>query len=354
MRFSFFLSEALESLRRNWVMTLASILTVFISMGILGVVLVIDRNLDQGATSLKNRVLIEVFIRNNATPEEIKTLEAKIVAIPEVKSHTYISKDQALEEFKKKLGEDADQILAQPADQPAAGVVPRLRQRRRHRSTRWPRSSSTIPTVDNSTRHARRRALRTRDGAQDARHHRPHREGHVGRHGASSRSPRSCSSQRRCGSRSSPAGARSRSCSSSAPRTGSSAGRSCSRASSPAWSARSSRPPPSGASTSSSRTGSAAPARVPRAGRLRRLAVGRHLAGRARADAGAARFGARRHRLGPRPAPLPQRLTRRGRDAAASRGRTARPPTRLAGRIATGTPPTTENHYRTHRARCRA
>jgi cell division transport system permease protein len=112
MRFSFFLAEAWESLRRNWVMTLASILTVFISMGILGAVLVIDRNLDQGATSLKNRVLIEIFIRNNATPEEIKTLEAKIVAIPEVKSHTYISKDQALEEFKKKLGEDADQILA--------------------------------------------------------------------------------------------------------------------------------------------------------------------------------------------------------------------------------------------------
>ena len=45
MRFSFFLTEAWESLRRNWVMTLASILTVFISMGILGAVLVIDRNL---------------------------------------------------------------------------------------------------------------------------------------------------------------------------------------------------------------------------------------------------------------------------------------------------------------------
>ena len=111
MRPSFFLAEAFESLRRNWVMTIASVLTVFISMSILGMVLVIDRNLDQGATSLKNRVLIEVFISDEATAEQVGQLEQKIAGMSEVKSFTYISKDQALKEFREKLGPDADQIL---------------------------------------------------------------------------------------------------------------------------------------------------------------------------------------------------------------------------------------------------
>ncbi|MBN2204379.1 MAG: ABC transporter permease [Thermoleophilia bacterium] len=105
MRFSFFLREALGSIRRNWVMTMAAVITVFISTAILGAVLVTDRNLDRGATSLKNRVTIEVFIKDEAGPEGQQALEQKIAAMPEVKSFTYISKDDALERFKERYGD---------------------------------------------------------------------------------------------------------------------------------------------------------------------------------------------------------------------------------------------------------
>ena len=98
MRSSFFLGEALGSLRRNWVMTVAAVLTVFISMAILGFVLVIDRNLNQGATSLKNRVMIEVFLKDTATPEQVAQMKQQIEAMPEFKSLSYVSKDQALAE----------------------------------------------------------------------------------------------------------------------------------------------------------------------------------------------------------------------------------------------------------------
>jgi cell division transport system permease protein len=111
MRFSFFLREALGSIRRNWVMTMAAVITVFISTAILGAVLVTDRNLDRGATSLKNRVTIEVFIKDEAGPEGQQALEQKIAAMPEVKSFTYISKDEALERFKERYGERIVQNL---------------------------------------------------------------------------------------------------------------------------------------------------------------------------------------------------------------------------------------------------
>jgi cell division transport system permease protein len=112
VRTGFFFSEALGSLRRNWVITLAAVLTVFISMAILGLVLVISQNLNSGATSLKNRVEIEVFISDNAPAAQVSAIEAKIKALPQLKSYQYISKDQALQEFRKRLGSDADQILA--------------------------------------------------------------------------------------------------------------------------------------------------------------------------------------------------------------------------------------------------
>ena len=108
MRFSFFLGEALGSMRRNWVMAMAAVITVFISTAILGAVLVTRDNLNQGATNLKNRVMIEVFIKDNSTPEQVTALQHKIDTLKaqgQVKSYTYISKEQALAIFRKRFGE---------------------------------------------------------------------------------------------------------------------------------------------------------------------------------------------------------------------------------------------------------
>ena len=118
MRLGFFLGEAFGSLRRNWVITLAAVLTVFISMAILGLVLVINENLNSGATTLKNRVEIEVFISDEATAPQVTALEAKIKALPELKSYKYISKDEALRLFRQRLGENADAILANLTNNP--------------------------------------------------------------------------------------------------------------------------------------------------------------------------------------------------------------------------------------------
>jgi cell division transport system permease protein len=105
MRFSFFLAEAFGSMRRNWVMAMAAVITVFISTAILGAVLVTRDNLNQGATSLKNRVMIEVFIKDEATPEQTQALERRIKGMDEVKSYKYISKDEALRRFRERFGE---------------------------------------------------------------------------------------------------------------------------------------------------------------------------------------------------------------------------------------------------------
>lgn len=105
MRLGFFLSEAFGSLRRNWVMTMAAVITVFISTVILGIVLVMGENLDRGATSLENRVMIEVFIKDDATPQEQEAFEQKVTAMEEVKEVRFVSKEEALERFQETVGD---------------------------------------------------------------------------------------------------------------------------------------------------------------------------------------------------------------------------------------------------------
>jgi cell division transport system permease protein len=105
VRLGFFLHEAFGSMRRNWVMAMAAVITVFISTAILGAVLVTRDNLNQGATSLKNRVMIEVFIKDEASDDQVTALEEKIKGIAEVKSYKYISKDEALRRFRERFGE---------------------------------------------------------------------------------------------------------------------------------------------------------------------------------------------------------------------------------------------------------
>ena len=114
MRLGFFLGEALGSMRRNWVMAMAAVITVFISTAILGAVLVTRDNLNQAGSSLKNRVLIEVFIKDAATEQQTSALEQKIQALQDagvVKHYEYISKAEALKRFELKFGSRITQNL---------------------------------------------------------------------------------------------------------------------------------------------------------------------------------------------------------------------------------------------------
>ncbi len=101
-------------MRRNWVMAMAAVITVFISTAILGGVLVTRDNLNEGATNLKNRVMVEVFVRDEATPEAVQELERRIQNIAEVKTYRYISKEEALAIFRQRYGSLADNLQTNP------------------------------------------------------------------------------------------------------------------------------------------------------------------------------------------------------------------------------------------------
>jgi cell division transport system permease protein len=103
-KISFFFREAFGSLRRNYFMTIAALVTVLLSMAVLGVVLVFASTINGMLKDLNSKVEITVYLKDSASPTAVDAMQAQIVGWTEVKTSNYVSKDAALarlrEEFK--------------------------------------------------------------------------------------------------------------------------------------------------------------------------------------------------------------------------------------------------------------
>lgn len=113
VNFKYFFRESASSMRRNMALTVAAVLVTSISLMILGGVGMFVHLGNGLATNLKYRVdEIRIFLKDDVTVEERTSLENFIRRMPEVKSAKYISKDQALLDFKD-MYKDQQDILKQ-------------------------------------------------------------------------------------------------------------------------------------------------------------------------------------------------------------------------------------------------
>ena len=113
MRFStkqYFIKETYKSIRRNGFMSFASISTVAVSLLVLGMFLMIFLNTNNLAQYLENQVQISVYMQDSATDKELASVKDKLTKMPGVVKVTQVNKQQALESFKKRLG-DQEQLL---------------------------------------------------------------------------------------------------------------------------------------------------------------------------------------------------------------------------------------------------
>lgn len=112
MQFRFFFNEAINSLVRNWVMSMAAIVTVLVSMFVLGLGLVLFFNFEEAISDLRNKLEIEVFIKNTATPGQIQDLGEEIKSMSEVKDVKFVSKEEALKRLKESFKGHEDVLEA--------------------------------------------------------------------------------------------------------------------------------------------------------------------------------------------------------------------------------------------------
>lgn len=102
---SYFCAETFRSLRRNRFMAVASVLTVALSMFILGLFLCVVLNINHMAAYLESQVEMSVYLKDGLTTPQVMTVGSRIKALPGLVKIQFTNKDQAMENFKVQLGD---------------------------------------------------------------------------------------------------------------------------------------------------------------------------------------------------------------------------------------------------------
>lgn len=110
--FEYFIRESVISLRRNSLMSFASVSTVALSMLILGIFLVMVLNLNNMASALESQVQISVYLQDSVSDREVREIGTRISKMPGVTQVMYITKDEALAKFKTRLGDQQGLLTA--------------------------------------------------------------------------------------------------------------------------------------------------------------------------------------------------------------------------------------------------
>ena len=116
--FRYFVKEAVKSMRRNGLMTIASISTVALSLFILGIFTCGVVNLDNLASNLESQVEVSVYLQDNLTTPEIMDVGKKLKAMPGLTKMEFVSKQEALQRFEQRLGDQKDMLQALDGNNP--------------------------------------------------------------------------------------------------------------------------------------------------------------------------------------------------------------------------------------------
>jgi len=95
MRFGFFLREATRSMRRSAAPSFAALATVLVTMLVLGVFIPIVQATNGAANSVRGRVMVDVYMKTNATAGDDARVRAELLRVPHVQSVQFVSKATA-------------------------------------------------------------------------------------------------------------------------------------------------------------------------------------------------------------------------------------------------------------------
>ena len=95
------LKQGIKNIKRNWMFSLASIITMAACIFLFGIFFSIVNNVNNVAHKVEQEVPITVFFDKGTTNKQIKAIGKKIKERPEVEKIEFTSADEAWEEFKE-------------------------------------------------------------------------------------------------------------------------------------------------------------------------------------------------------------------------------------------------------------
>ncbi|WP_433285378.1 permease-like cell division protein FtsX [Micromonospora sp. CA-244673] len=117
MRMKYVLSEVLVGLWRNVTMTLAMIITMAVSLFMLGGSGLLYQKVGDMKDLYYENVQVSIFLKSDANEQQRTDLETKLKADPMIKDVTYVNKDEAYKRFQQMYADAPDLVNAVKPDQ---------------------------------------------------------------------------------------------------------------------------------------------------------------------------------------------------------------------------------------------
>lgn len=104
----YFIREAFKGFVRNRATALGSVITIFLSLLILGIFVIGASVVNNVVDSVESKVSITAYVADDAKEKQIDKVEEYIEGLDGVASVSFTTKDQALENFKKSMASNPD------------------------------------------------------------------------------------------------------------------------------------------------------------------------------------------------------------------------------------------------------
>ena len=104
------LKQGFINIRRNWMFSIASILTMTACIFLFGIFYCLIVNVNYIAKKTEEKIPIAVFFDEGTTQEQLDEIEELIKARPEVEEVTFVSGDEGLENYLNNMYPDADEM----------------------------------------------------------------------------------------------------------------------------------------------------------------------------------------------------------------------------------------------------
>ena len=102
----FFTGEAIRAIRKNMAPTTAAIVTTVLTAILIGVLIPIFQTTQSKSAEVRDELQLRVYLYDDATKAETTALQGEVENLPHVESVQYLTKDDALAEFKKDYGRE--------------------------------------------------------------------------------------------------------------------------------------------------------------------------------------------------------------------------------------------------------
>ena len=110
--FGYSIKEAFRHFFRNWTTSFGAVITIFLSLFIIGLFIIGSVLVNSAIGNIEDQVTIQAYISDNASDEDVDDYQHELERMDNVKNVEFVSKEDALEEYSSTISGNADATLS--------------------------------------------------------------------------------------------------------------------------------------------------------------------------------------------------------------------------------------------------